>query len=325
MSIFPGDLIIKTAIELALDDLRKNPWIIEDIFKVMVTNPYLKKKYGWKEVERAKEFLLNNNIPVYMKYRLDKQEFPSISIAINNSNEDKSLATLGDLDDCVEEYTPSQIGQPISYIVPPFIPSSYDKVSGIIEVPTDVEEYKYIGEGMVVASPTSGIGFVIIEKAGNNGFRIASGSDLPSGELAIVPRFQTYRARRERIISQETYHIGCHTEGDPSTLLFVHSAVKYCLLRYRESLLEFNGFELSTISSTDMIKNDAFGAENIYSRFIVLSGQAVESWVKTPYRKIEAVDIIDREEKFERGIQVISQDAPDGVGDDEIWTTVDDK
>ena len=54
--IFQGDLIIKTAVELAIDDMRKNPWVIEDVFSSLVENPILKQKYGLKEI--LQEFLL---------------------------------------------------------------------------------------------------------------------------------------------------------------------------------------------------------------------------------------------------------------------------
>ena len=137
--IFQGDLIIKTAIELAIGDIRKSPWVIEDMFGTLIENPYLKVKYGMKEIQRAKEFILNNDIPVYMRHRIDKQEFPCITIAMGKSQEDKSLATLGDLSPYVEQYGADEIGTPIKYIVNPFDPVSYDPDTGIVEVPEDID------------------------------------------------------------------------------------------------------------------------------------------------------------------------------------------
>jgi len=325
--LFQGDLIIKAAIELSIDDMRKNPWLIEDVFASLIENPILNKKYGIKEVNRAKEFILNNKIPVYMKNRLDKQDFPCITVSIGESYEDKDLSTLGDLSTCFEELNPCDIGKPISYIVKPFDVVSYDSTTGIVEVPENITEYKYISKGMVAVDPDTGGGFIVIEKAGTHGFRIASGSKLPGGQLAIIPQYPLYRARRERAISQETYHIGCHVEGDISTLIFLYSVVKYGLYRYREGLLESQNFQLSRIRSTDMVKNQSFSVENVYSRFIILQGQVEESWIKTPKRFIEGVDHVDNSgNSITAGIKILSAAAPDEYNTEcDIWTTVDDK
>ena len=326
IGIFQGDLIVKTAIELGLEDMRKQPWLIEDVFRSLIENPILKLKYGMKEVARAKEFIINNNIPIYMSHRIDKMEYPCITISIGSSHEDENLATLGDNSVAVEDYDPSDIGKPIKYIIPPFKPSSYDKTTGIVEVPLDIEEYKYIGEGMVLVDPKTGNGWIINKKAGENGFQIESGSDLPKGDVGIIPQYQIWRARRERAISQEQYNIGCHVHGDPSTLIFLYGVVKYALFRYREGLLEANNFQLSRLTSTDMVKSDMFDVENVYSRWITLRGQVEESWVKTPKRFIEAIDLIDRNDEgiFEQGIKIISKKAPESLDDEnDLWITID--
>jgi hypothetical protein len=181
---------------------------------------------------------------------------------------------------------------------------------------------------MLLVDPTTGGAFIINGKAGVNGLQITAGSVLPSGELAIIPQYHLYKARRERAISQEQYTIGCHTHGDPSTLIFLFSLVKYSLYRYREGLLEHNNFQISNLSCTDMIKNDQMTEENVYSRWITLSGQVEESWVKTPFRAIEAIDLNnpDRPEGvvFDSGIKILSKDAPENIdNEDDIWVTVD--
>lgn len=328
IGIFQGDLVIKTAIELAIEDMRKNPWIIEDIFRTLVENPLLAQKYGMKEVARAKEFILNNNIAIYMRHRLDKMEYPCITISIGNSTEDKSLATLGDQSVAFEEYDANEIGKPIKYLVKPFSPVSYDQTTGVLEIPGSIQEYRYIDKGMLLVDPATGGAYIINGKTGVHGLQIAAGSVLPSGQLAIIPQYHIYKARRERAISQEQYTIGCHTHGDPSTLIFLFSLVKYSLYRYREGLLEHNNFQLSNLSCTDMIKNDQMAEENVYSRWITLSGQVEESWVKSPKRFIEAVDLNDPDRDdsvvFEAGIKVLSQEAPESIQEEDgPWVTID--
>lgn len=328
IGIFQGDLIIKAAIELSLKDMRENPWVIEDVFRTLLENPILKKRYGLQEVSRAKEFIQNNDIPVYMRHRVDKMEYPCITITMGQSKEDDNLSTLGDTSVAFEDYDPSEINKPIKYIVKPFQPVSYDKSSGVLEVPTDVEEYQYIGKGMILVDPETGNGFIIQGKAGKNGIQLEPGSSLPKGKVAIVPQFHIWRARRERAISQQQYNIGCHVHSDPSTLIFLHDVVKYALYRYREGLLEYNNFQLSRIESTDIVKNATMDTENAYSRWIVLKGQVEESWVKSPHRFIEAIGLNDRDENdnLTAGIKILNQDAPESIDEeDDLWITVDDE
>lgn len=320
--IFPGDVIIKNCIELSLDDMKKNPYLIDDVFSDFIENPALVKKYGVKEMARAKEFILNNNINIYMAGRLDKEEFPAITISVGQSSEDKSLSTLGDLSVDIETLEPCDINKKISFIIPPFTPISYDKSTGIIKCPENLENYEYIRSGMVIIDPATGIGFNVLGTVSNDGIQIAIGSDLDGDKVAVVPEYQIYRARRERAISQETYNIGCHTHGDPSTAIFLFAVVKYSLYRYRESLLEHENFQLTTLQASEMIQNQAFETENIYSRFITLTGQCEESWMKTPYRVIEAVQIEGVGDL--PGIKIISQKAPDTIiAEDETWITID--
>lgn len=325
--IFQGDLIIKTAIELGLEDMRSNPWLIEDVFSSLLNNPILKSRYGYKEIARAKEFILNNKIPIYMYHRIDKMEYPCITIHMGPSSEDEKQATLGDGSVCYQDYDPSDIAKTIPYIIPPFNPVSYDKATGIIQIPTDIADYQYIEADMVVVDPKTGNGWIISGKTSNNGIQIDSGVDLPSGEIAIIPAYQIWRARRERIVSQEQYNIGCHVHGDVSYLIFLSSVVKYCLFRYREGLLEFNNFQSSTLAVSDIVKNSDLDVENVYSRWITLKGQTEESWVKTPQRFLESIGINSKDgaqELTTQGIKIISQKEPPGVEeDDALWITID--
>ena len=177
---------------------------------------------------------------------------------------------------------------------------------------------------MVIVDPSTGIGFNILGKGGSNGILIAPESDLKESKVAVVPEYQIYRARRERAISQETYNIGCHTHGDPSTAIFLFSVVKYSLYRYRESLLEHENFQLTTLQASEMIQNSAFDTENIYSRFITMTGQCEESWMKTPYRIIEATELSTQDDM--PAIKILSQKAPDSIiPTEKVWITVDDK
>lgn len=301
--------------------------MVDDIFSDFVDNPILKAKYGQEEINRAKEWIKNNKIQYSMKLVTDTEAFPQVTIAMGKSDEDDSLATLGDQDIDIETLDPSDIGQPIAFIVKPFQVANYEKTTGVITVPANLSGFQHVGADMVAIDPKTGNGFIIREKISATTFRIDIDSDLDVDELAIIPQYQIYRARRERIINQEQYNIGCHAHGDPMNTIFLFNLVKYAMLRYREGLFEYNNFQLSSIKCTDMIKNDAFQSENIYSRYIILTGQTEESWIKSPYRVIEAFELIEKGDALDTaGIKVCSNlPTVDGSEeeDNDLWVTID--
>jgi len=261
-----------------------------------------------------------------MKLRLDKEAIPSISIALGNSNESNVLGTLADTTPFVNEYSPEQINQPINYIVPPIVPKSYDQALGEITF-NNASEIADVAVGMVIIDPATGNGFIVNDKPSDTVLAINPNSVLPKSQIAIIPQYPIYRARVERNFINETYSIGCHT-SDPSTLIFLFSVVKYTLLRYKESLLEANNFQLSSMTCSDMNHNQSFSAENVYSRFISLSGQIEESWIKAPYRVVENVSIASGNSgnvtAFVGGIKILSQDPPSSIQSDntESWKTI---
>ena len=75
-----------------------------------------------------------------------------------------------------------------------------------------------------------------------------------------------------------------------------------------------------------MIKSNDFDVENVFSRWITLRGQVEESWVKTPRRFIEAIDLKDSDsgDLTDQGIKIISKNPPEELDTEEdVWITID--
>ncbi len=325
--IFAGDVIIAEAIRQGLEDMRKNLWLLDDVFASFVKEPALRDKYGQKEIDAAKDWFTNNKIEVNLRYRNDKDQFPCVTIALGSSAEKEDMKHLSDLSTEVETLMPNQIGKPIPYIVKPFVPDSYNQTTGILSIPKSVKT-RGVRPGQILVDPDTGNGYVI-QAVTTEGIQLEPNLELTLTKAGVIPQFQTYRARREHTFFQETYSIGCHVHGDPAALLWLHAIVLYTILRYRESLLEGREFSQSSVSSSDLMQNPNFegpGGENVFSRYITLTGQVENSWLKTPYRTIEAIEI-DRETKegIRSGIRIISNlDSPDSLDtENDLWTTTD--
>ena len=208
MAIWQGDVFFRRIIELTLQDIKENPWLVDDILSDFVTDPMLSTVYGQKEIESAKKWLNDNEISVFLPHRMDMEKMPCITISIGSNTEDKSLARLADQTECVETYEAGDIGKTIQYVVTPFTYTSYDQVTGYMITPPEVD-LSIVQPGMVVVDPKTGGGWVVSKKD-NNGLYIAAGTALSATEVGILPQYRIWRARREIATFQEIFVIGCH-------------------------------------------------------------------------------------------------------------------
>lgn len=326
MAIFQSDLSIKTAIELGLEDIRKNPWLIEDILGDLLTNPYLREKYGENQIESCKEWFRNNQVDVYMDLRKDRDRFPCVTINLGSSQEKDEMKHMADQSTETVVLLPNQINKPIPFVVKPFVHTGYNAATGEVSVPASVD-LSNVAQEMILVDPSTGQGYQILDIA--DGIIIEDGLTITATQFAVVPKNQFYKARVEHTFFQETYTIGCHVHGDPQALLWLHSIVLYSLLRYREGLLEANGFTQSSVSSSDLMSNALYSApsgEEVWTRVITLTGMVENSWIKSPRRVIESIALREKvSDGYIGGIKILSNlDVPPTIDPaEESWYTVD--
>lgn len=327
MGIFQLDLTVKTAVELGIEDMRKNPWLIDHMLEDCNNNPYLKDKYGQKQIDACKEWFANNQIDIYMRPRNDKDKYPCIAITMGTAPEKEDMKHMADQSTESVILMPPDIGKPIPYVVKPFTPTSYSMDSGEVGIDPETKGLDKVSPGMILVDPDKGQGFVIVDVTAD-GIQIESGIQLDATQLAIVPQYQYYKARIEHTFFQESCEITCYGHGDPQVAMWLHSIALYSILRYRESLLESQGFSQSSVSNSPLIADPYYSGPNgeqAFCRSISLSGQTEPTWIKTPRRFIES--IVLREKKtngYAGGIKILSNlDVPPFIDPaDELWYTV---
>jgi len=288
--IFQGDIFIKLAIELGIEDMRKNPWLLQHMMSDLVNINYATDKYGQKNIDACKEWFKANQIDVYLRGRDDKDRLPCVTIQLGPSNEKPEMKTMADQSTEKAVLMPNQIGKPIPYIIKPFVPAGYDDDTGMVSVDDSID-LSGVAPGMILLNPANGVGYKILDIT-PDGISIEPNLEVSATQFGILPQFQYYEARVEHSFFDETYTIGCHAHGDAQNMLFLWSIVKYSILRYRESLLEANGFSESSISSGGPNFDESFttpGGEQAWCRYMNLNGQVENSWVKSPRRFIESV------------------------------------
>lgn len=284
--IFQGDIIIRTALVAALNDLRRNPWALDYVFSSLDKDELTKNVYGQKEIDKAKQWFLATDIPVVNALRVDNIRLPCISVSLQESGEQEN--TLAD-----KNYTTEEIYDDVYPILfGPFAALSYDATTGEMVMPPELIAVVPPNEGMLVEDVQGNI-FTILQAEGEKAW-FAPDSLISSSKLWLKSRFPQ-KVQLESVNFRESYVIGCHSRGEPYECLYLHSIVLFALLRYRQEFLEKRGFERSAVSSTDLRINDSFDAEVVFSRFVTINGVTRQYWPKNILGAVESVVVRDVE------------------------------
>lgn len=325
--IWQGDVIVKMAIDLGIDEMRKNPWLLDHAFESLKVISYISDKYGQKNIDAAKEWFANNKIDVYMRPRNDKDILPCVTITPGNTPEKSDMKHMADMSTVKKILMPTEIGKPIPFVVKPFTPTGYDPSTGEVGVDENTPGLDAVIAGMILVNPANSMGYVIKDIV-DGAIIIEDDLQIEASQFAVIPQFAYYEARVEHTFFQDSYNIGCQAHGDPQTLIWLHTIVLYAILRYRESLLEGTGFTESSVSSGEIIEDPNYegpGGEQAFIRMINLTGQVENSWIKAPRRFIENVLIKKQEcDEITGGIKILSNfDAPSIVDKkEESWYTI---
>jgi hypothetical protein len=282
VGIFQSDAIIRTALLEGMSLIRDNPALINGIFRSTTVDTLLNAKLMAEEIENAKNWFLNTEIPVFMTYRIDEVRVPAITIALQESSEAET--THGDI-----HYVPTEdTDGDWPALTRPFDPVRWAPSSGMMVLPAAAVEDLIIAPGMWIVDRTGGQ-HQILQDLGDNTVGLQPGTVADFANAIIKgskPRFVTHV---ESASYRETYQIGCHVDGEPWKLTYLHSIVKYILLKYKQDLLESRGFERSQLSSTDFQRNSQFEVELVYSRWINITGYVRQVWEKGTTERVDAV------------------------------------
>jgi hypothetical protein len=328
--IFQTDALLKAVLEAAIDDVKQNLWLLDNILADFTDNPFLRTKYGKKQIDAAKEYFTNNGINIFLQFVKDKEKFPAIILTLGSSAEQQELRTMGDVD--VENITllPSQVGQKIPYVVPPFIPVGFDPATGTVTAPVGLD-LGPVSAGMVLLNPTNGNGTPVLSVNGQN-IMVQADLELDCSQFGIVPQYRYFQSRMGRSYFEENWNITIAT-NDPQSLLWLHSIVVYTLLRYR-SFMEHNGLLETSFTSTDIFNPEFSNAagEEIYCRQITMKGKVQQQFIRDLHRKIESIVIRDKNPEavtledpsgYVGGIRIVTNnETPPLQQNSQLWHTI---
>jgi hypothetical protein len=216
-------------------------------------------------------------------------EFPSIVIELGTSNEKADMKHMADLSTESVKLIPNEINKPIPFVIRPSI-GSYNPVSGAFTF-SSLTDISTVSPGMVLVDPSTGTGYIIQSVTVQNAVNLEIGlNPLGAALYGIIPKYQYYETKIGHTFMQEPYKITCNAM-DQQTLLWLHSIAVYSLLRYRQVLLEKDGYAESMISSGKIYPNPDYSdaGQVIWSRDIDITGQVENRWYMQPHRILENV------------------------------------
>lgn len=273
--IFAGDVILRTALQYGMEDIRRNPYLLDYAFAQFEEDDISKKLYGDNTLARAKEWFLKTDIPVYMDSRIGEAVFPCL--VIKQVSENETEKTLGDVDGTAPYEVVDNFPK-WDNLVPPFDPVSYDPTTGVVTLPQTVLDNLFVVSGMVLVDGKD-VQHPILEAVNPTTITIAPGQfDLSNS--VIRGSAPSYIASMESVGVQSTFQIGCFCDSENQDLLFLHAITVFILLRYKENLIESRYYEKTQISSSDFIQNGISTVQAIFSRYITITGQARHYWPK---------------------------------------------
>lgn len=298
MAGFPlPDLIIESILRDGMEDIRRDPEALEDVFAPL-TQPYAERKYGTAEIEKIKQMVMRREVAIVHTWYAMETKIPCISIQLAEDSEKIDQTYLGDrkvLED-VPFTSPDQLAGLVR--VSDIDPISYDSQSGIVSVPDTVNLAEvHVNLLFIDAAGTEHVILGgISNSVGGKQFQIDSGVSVDLGAGATINSSIDFdRYSKNQTAEQMTIILGIHTK-EPLITKYLYVLVKYFLLSRKKDLCS-RGIDLSTYSGSDFTRDLGYEADQVYTRFLHVHGILRPTWRAD---KVQLVDNINVNVKVPR-------------------------
>jgi hypothetical protein len=275
--IFQSDIIILTALKAAIQDLRANPFLLQSIWASLPQDEQTARRYGELERKKAIEWFTRNDIPVVIDWRLEGTPPAKNFLSVSLLNSDEAENTLADINS-----TPSEDTEADWPILLGPVDMNYDATTGALTVP-NVDGVIFAPDMVVL--DTTGKDHLVLSADGNTVY-IETNANASFRNACIKGQKPRLITGLESLSFKETYRIGCHATGNAVEMIWLHSVVVFILLRYKQELIEARGLERTVIGSSPPQRSESFGQQNMWSRFINLTGYVRQTWPKFSTERI---------------------------------------
>lgn len=283
---FP-ELIIEGLIRDGILEMQTDPTLLQNIF-LQLTRAYNTQKYGQAEITKIQTLLGNTPIPVVYSYSAVDAKVPCFSIMLESDNEEARYDHLNDYYGTQDDDITDSAALLALIRVPNLIPTSYDATSGRVTVDDSVD------------LTTIYLGTIYYDGSGNQ-FPVLSGiNTLPGQKSFFIPKNQTPNIgspgsiRSSLNYTEHEIHgvtmavklvLGVHTK-DVLLTKYLYILLKYFLMSRKRDMIQ-RGLYLSMYSGSDFTRNIEYQGDQIYTRFLSLTGKVDDTWVDEAVQQID--------------------------------------
>lgn len=279
MAIASFDVEIQAILRFGFDYIVAHPEVIDDIF-ANFKEGHLWKLYGDKEIQKIKQWVTENEIPVVLSWSLNPQRIPCVSVHIASSAEDTSNAFLGDHAEVVEKQHPARV------IIPEFVPDAYDVANSVITVPKSIDLSLVRPAHIIVDGNNEP--YMITEIQGQQITIQLEGPAVTPNKFTVKSFITASRVKRGETYIQEGVDVGIHGHSDQNTVLWLYYMILWISLRFKPEI-EKRCMDLSTFSASDFKRDSQYLGDNIFSRWMRVTARTRVSWTEDPYPEIDTL------------------------------------
>jgi hypothetical protein len=282
LGIFQGDIIVRTAIQEGMKRLYDDPQLLEYVFQSLAQDELTLKTYGERQIQDARTWFLTHKVPVLLSVRVAELVLPCITISLRESTEAEQ--THGDVNYDTQESTPADWPP----LTKPFTPTSYSPTSGMMQLPANIFVDAIIAPGQFVVT-RGGNKYQIVDYLDDGLLQMQANIVDDFTDCVLKGPESKYVTTIESVTFKETYEVGIHANGEPVNTIYLHSIIKFVLLKYKQELLEARNFERTVLASSDLRRNMEMENELAFDRFITITGYCRQWWPKKKSERVQNV------------------------------------
>jgi hypothetical protein len=291
VSYYLPDLIVESVLREAYGVLKRNPQLIDHIFRSLTKSKIIREKYGQKELERIKKNIEKYDWSFVHSFNEVEGKVPCISIQLMTEVEAKETHVE---DHDIEARIPlSREEQASLIVIQGFTPTSYVAQSGAILVADNVDLTNVHTNLLFVDA--SGIIFPILggidETPGQQQFMIAANATPNiSGPCLIKSAIDFKQIQIKSTMTDVNLLLGVHTK-EPLLTKYFYIILKYFLMARKHVLIE-EGFLCSKFQGSEFTRNLEIEGDAVFNRFLTLSGKVEDSLRSDETQVFDAIDVI---------------------------------
>lgn len=297
-SYFLPDLIVESVLREAFDVLKRNPEIIDHIFRSLKNQNAGStfKKYGQKELERIKRYVQRYDWSIVHSFDEVETTLPCVSIQLLSEAEAKEVG----LEDYVQEATIPLTDEELAAltILSNIAPTGYNVQTGAISVLDSVDLTNVHKNNLFVDAAGNEYNIVggINENPGSKQFMIAIGQNVDlSGPCSVKSAVNFKQLAIRNVMTDVNLLLGVHTKDALLTKYF-YIVLKYFLAARKEVLIE-RGFICSKFQGSDFTRNLKFEGDTVFNRFLTLIGKVQDGFRSDETEIFDNFNIIVQVEK----------------------------